>query len=162
MALIHVGAARIIEAGPEEIYAVLTDYRVGHPAILPKPYFTGLVIEQGGQGAGTVMWVHMRVYGRESHYHQIVSEPEPGRVLVEANLDGGVTTTFKVEPLEGGRQSRVTITTDARPSPGFAGLMERLMQPAIAGRIYKQELRNLADYLRRRRGQPDNEQPYRD
>lgn len=148
MNLVHVEATHEIDAHPEAIYGVLSDYRVGHQAILPKPYFTEVVVEQGGQGAGTVMWVHMRIYGKTYHYHQIVSEPQPGRVLVETNLDGAVTTTFTIEPLEGGRRSRVTIATDSKPSPGFAGWMEKLMQPAIARGIYQKELLKLADYVR--------------
>ncbi len=148
MSPIHVEASHVIDARPEDIYAILTDYRVGHPAILPKPYFTNLTVEQGGQGAGTIFDVRMKIFGREYAYHQVASEPEPGRVLVETNLDGAVTTTFTVDPIDGGKQSRVTISTDAKPSPGFAGLMERLMQPRVAGNIYKKELLKLADYVR--------------
>ncbi len=148
MNLVHVEATQAIDARPAEIYGVLSDYRVGHQAILPKPYFTEVVVEKGGQGAGTVLWVHMKIYGKTYRYHQVVSEPQPGRVLVETNLDGAVTTTFTVEPLEGGRRSRVTIATDSTPSPGLAGLMEKLMQPTIARGIYQKELSKLADYVR--------------
>jgi hypothetical protein len=39
---IHAEASMVIDARPEEIYAVVSDYRVGHPAILPRQYFTGV------------------------------------------------------------------------------------------------------------------------
>ncbi|MCI0395068.1 MAG: SRPBCC family protein [Chloroflexi bacterium] len=149
MSQIHVEASAVINARPEKIYGILSDYRVGHPAILPKPYFTELTVEEGGQGAGTVMRVRMKVMGVEVAYHLVVSEPEPGRVLVETDEAAGVVTTFTVEPLNGGQQSRVTIATDMRASPGLRGFMEKLMNPPVTRRIYRQELENLAEYVGR-------------
>ena len=34
---------------------MLADYNESHPAILPEHVFTGLVVEQGGIGAGTAV-----------------------------------------------------------------------------------------------------------
>jgi carbon monoxide dehydrogenase subunit G len=135
----------MIDARPEEIYAVLSDYQEAHAAILPKPDFTEVTVEQGGIGAGTGLRVRMKVMGVERSYHLLVSEPEPGRVLVETDADAGLLTTFTVEPLNEGKQSRVTITIDAKASPGIMGLMERLMNPPVTRRIYRQELQQLAD-----------------
>lgn len=148
MSQIHAEATELIDARPEDVYAVLSDYQVGHRAILPKPYFTDMRVEQGGQGKGTVARASMNVFGAKREFRVVVSEPEPGRVLVEADPDAGVVTTFIVEPVNGGKQSRVTISTDSETRPGFAGMMERLMNPPIMRRIYHQELRQLADYLR--------------
>lgn len=148
MSQIHAEASDVIDARPEEIYAVLSDYRVGHPAILPKPYFTELMVEQGGQGAGTVIRFGMNVMGVKRVYRGVVSEPQPGRVLVEVYPEAGVVTTFTVEPLNGGKHSRVTIATDVEASPGVMGLVEKMMNPPILRRIFKKELRQLADYVR--------------
>ena len=148
MSQIHTEVSDIIPARPEVVYTVLTDYRVGHPAILPKPYFTELQVEQGGQGAGTVVRTRMVVMGVERIFRLTVSEPEPGRVLKEVDEQAGVVTTFTVEPLNGGQQTRVTIATDARASPGVMGMMEKLMNPPITRRIYAEELRQLAEYVR--------------
>ena len=148
MSQIHTEVSDILPARPEVVYAVLTDYRVGHPAILPKPYFTELQVEQGGQGAGTVVRTRMVVMGVERIFKLTVSEPEPGRVLREVDEQAGVVTTFTVEPLNGGQQTRVTIATDARASPGVRGMMEKLMNPPITRRIYTEELRQLAEYVR--------------
>ena len=152
MSLIHAEASHVIDARPEQIYAILSDYHEGHPAILPKPYFTELTVEKGGTGAGTVIRVGIKVLGLERTYHMIVSEPEPGRVLVETDIDTGQTSTFTVEPLNGGTQSRVTIATDFKGSPGFAGFMEKWLNPPITRRIFKKELRQLADYVRHKSG----------
>ena len=74
-----------LAAPPDRVYAVIADYDHGHPRILPKQ-FTGLTVEQGGVGEGTVIRVSMRVFGRRFEFRGFVTEPEPGRVLVERNV----------------------------------------------------------------------------
>jgi hypothetical protein len=151
MTPIHAEATDIINARPEEVYAVLIDYRMGHPAILPKPYFADLQVEQGGQGSGTIIRVSMNVFGAKRVYREVVSEPEPGRVLMEADPDAGLVTRFIVDSVSGGQQSRVTISTDTEASPGFTGLMERLVNPPVTRHIFKKELRQLDDYLQKQK-----------
>jgi hypothetical protein len=148
MSQFRVEVSEVIDAPPQVVYDVISDYRVGHPTILPKPYFTGLAVEEGGQGAGTVVFAHLKVMGVERTYRLVVSEPEPGRVLVEADEDAGVVTRFTVEPLRDGKQSRVTISTVTKASPGIQGVMEKLINPPITRRIYQQELQQLDEYLR--------------
>ena len=149
MKQIKITASKIIHASPADVYAVMSDYRIGHPAVLPKPYFSRLIVLEGGQGAGTVIEVHMDVYGTKRVFHQVVSEPEPGRVLMETDSTAGVTTSFTVDPIHNGTQSHVTISTESRLSPGIQGFLERLLNPLIIGRIYKQELEQLDEYVRR-------------
>ena len=151
MSQLHVEASDVIDARPEEIYAVLSDYRVGHAAILPKPYFAEMTVLEGGKGAGTVFYLRMETFGTKVEYHSIVSEPEPGRVLAEADDAAGVASTFTVEPLEGGEKSRVTIATTMRRSPGVKGVVEGLVNPPFMRRLYHQELRNLAEYVQGQR-----------
>jgi hypothetical protein len=92
----------------------------------------------------------MNVMGVEKVYHMTVSEPKPGRVLVETDDEAGVTTTFTVESIDGGARSRVTIATESIAAPGVSGVMERLMNPPIARRIYRKELQNLEAYVQSR------------
>jgi hypothetical protein len=141
---IHVEVTETINARPEKIYSILADYNIGHPSILPKPYFTYLTVEKGGVGTGTVLRVGMEVFGVKKDYHLTVTEPQPGRVLKEADDEQGVVTHFTVEPVGNGEQSRVTIATDSRSAAGFKGFMERLVNPPVSRRIYKKELGNLA------------------
>jgi hypothetical protein len=145
---IHAEASRIIDAHPEEVYAILADYQSSHPAILPKPYFAGIEVEQGGLGAGTVVNVRMKAFGMEQKYRLSVTEPEPGRVLVEEDEEAGVTTTFTLDPVDDGQATRVTIATDMRPSRGVAGWFERLIDPPFLRNIYQAELQQIADYVR--------------
>ena len=145
MSTVHVEATGIVSGEPEAVYNTLRDYHEGHPAILPKPAFVGLTVEKGGQGAGTEMLVHMNVMGRTQTARHRVSEPEPGRVLVESDMDRDLVTTFTLEPVDG--KTRVTISTDFAPKSGLEGLFEKLMGPPMLRRIYKQELRNLDAYM---------------
>ena len=147
MSDIQTQVSATIDAPPDLIYAILTDYQEGHVAILPKKYFTGITVLEGGQGAGTIIDVHMQVMGVEQELHLKVNEPEPGRVLVERDQAAGVFTTFTVDPMEGGKSSRVPIATQAKVSPGLRGWIEKLVNPAIIRRIYKEELQQLADYV---------------
>lgn len=147
--MIHVEASEVINARPEKLYAIVRDYRVGHQAILPRPYFTSMVVEEGGVGAGTVIRVKMKVMGQDFDYHMDVAEPEPGRVISETDRITGQRSTFTFEPLNGGTQTRVTIATRAKGSAGLRGVMEKLFVPSVTRRIFRQELRQLADYAQK-------------
>jgi hypothetical protein len=106
-----ISASRTIAALPERIYSILADYHAGHPSILPRQ-FSNLTVERGGVGAGTVIQFTMRLLGRRQRFRGFVSEPEPGRVLVETYETNGVVTSFIVDPTPAPGPSRVTITTD--------------------------------------------------
>jgi hypothetical protein len=54
MQTVHTEVSAVIDAPPAEVYAIFADYRNAHPQVLPKPYFGDLVVEKGGNGAGTV------------------------------------------------------------------------------------------------------------
>ena len=144
MAAKEIKASRQIQAAPEKVYDIIADYHNGHPRILPKPYFVSLEVEEGGYGAGTVIRFHMKLMGRLQTFRAEISEPEPGRVLVENDLDTGTTTTFTVEEHAQAQASRVTIRTVTQVRDGLFGAVEgwftvRLLQP-----IYIKELDQLA------------------
>jgi hypothetical protein len=89
----------------------------------------------------------MDVYGTKRVFHPIVSEQEPGRVLVETDAEADVVTSFTVDPLHGESESQVTIATESRLSPGFPGFVERILNPIIIGHIFRQELEQLDKYV---------------
>lgn len=144
---VHAEASAMIEGSAPDIFRILSDYRHAHPAILPKPYFERLEVEAGGQGAGTVFWLWMNVFGQRRVFHETVTEPVPGRVLVETDFDSGQRSTFTVEPLGETGPTRVTITTDFALRPGPIGMLERLINPPISRHIFRQELRLIAQYV---------------
>jgi hypothetical protein len=85
----------------------------------------------------------MRSFGRVQQFHAQVSEPEPGPVLCETYPDLAMATTFTVDPVDGGRNSRVTIATRYTKA-GLAGWIERWLAAGFLRAVYAAELRELA------------------
>lgn len=140
---IQARASTLIAAPPQVIYPILADYRSGHPGILPRRFFSGLEVERGGVGAGTVIRFQVRALGRTRTVRATVDEPEPGRILTETDLRTGAVTTFVVEPVLDGRRAIVSIHTEWT-ARGPGGLIERLFAPGLLRSIYSEELLNLA------------------
>ena len=129
-----------LDAQADAVYGAIADYRDRHPRIVPNPPFAKLEVLEGGTGAGTVIRLEMKVLGRTQVSRGTVTEPEPGRLLVEA-YDNGYVTSFLVEPLDEGR-ARVTITTELGRG-GLVGRVERWMVERLLGAVYREELGNL-------------------
>lgn len=131
-----------LSAPAETVYGIIADYRRVHPHILPRKYFEWVEVEQGGHGAGTVICFQMRALGRTRVLRAVVTEPEPGRVLVETDTSGdGPVTTFTVEPAESG--SEVTISTILTSTGGLRGGFERFVLKRLLRRIHARELEQL-------------------
>jgi Polyketide cyclase / dehydrase and lipid transport len=145
----QVAMSSLIKAPASQLYAIIADYHNGHPQIRPKQYFTKLTVEQGGSGAGTHIRFEMNALGRKQSFRGLVSEPEPGRVLVETNQADNLppsVTTFTVEPVAGGTQAQVTIHTLGQTRDGLGGQLEALVSKLFLRRVYQQELALLAAY----------------
>ena len=138
-------AVAIVNAKPAHVYGIIADYHEGHQRILPRRYFEKMIVREGGVGAGTKLTLHMNIFGTKTTIHQTVSEPEPGRLLVEANDDGSATTTFLCEPINEGTHTLVTITTIGTVATGWRGWVERWMNPMVLQWIYRKELMLLDD-----------------
>ncbi|HLZ42823.1 MAG TPA: SRPBCC family protein [Candidatus Sulfotelmatobacter sp.] len=139
-----ISASAIIPARRERIYSLIANYRDGHPRILPRQ-FSNLTVEQGGVGAGTVIRFQMSVFGKKQTFRAAITEPEPGRVLVETDLDtNGAVTTFTVNPGTAPADSSVTISTELPVRSGFLGKVERALATFLLRPIYVKELENLA------------------
>lgn len=145
MGLLRAWAERSVAAPPDRVYRYLADYRQHHHRFLP-PACSDYAVEQGGFGAGTVVNVRITSAGQTRVYHLEVSEPEPGRVLVETDRESGTVTSFIVRP--DGATSRVRIETTWPGGGGLAGLLERLLAPVFAGRLFTDELARLDRYAR--------------
>src|SRR5262249_15130093 len=138
----RVSVSSLIPVPPALVYNIIADYRDGHPHILPKPCFEALEVESGGIGACTVIRFRMRLFGDTKEYLASITEPEPGRMLVESN-ESGEMSSFTVDPVEDGRHAHVTITTEL-PSRSWLGPLERFLARLMLRRIYKRELALLA------------------
>jgi hypothetical protein len=75
-----------------------------------------------------------------------VTEPVPGRVLVETNVGAGGVTTFTVVA-EGASNARVTIDSRFPGRRGLRGLLERMVTRRVFPGIYREELQRLANYV---------------
>ena len=143
----RVSSSARIGAPPARVYAAIADYRAQHPHIVPPEFFPRLEVLEGGVGAGTRTRVEMRALGTTRVFEQKVTEPEPGRVLQEENLDGSGVTTFTVERGDGGESAYVTIATEIVARPGLSGFLERMVISLMLPRIYRKDLARLAEYL---------------
>ncbi|HEY1678955.1 MAG TPA: SRPBCC family protein [Candidatus Sulfotelmatobacter sp.] len=139
-----ISASATIPARCQRVYSLIANYRDGHPRILPKQ-FRNLVVEQGGIGAGTIIRFQMSAFGRTQTFRAAITEPDPGHVLVETDLDtNGAITTFTVIPGSAPADSRVTISTELRVRSGLLGVIEKTLATAMLRPIYGKELENLA------------------
>ncbi len=150
MTKLHIEAESKIAAPADRVYSIIADYHNGHPHILPEPYFSSLVVERGGIGAGTAIRFQMRVLGVTRELRAEITEPEPGRVLVETYPATGDVTTFTVHAQEDGRSCHIMISTDLNLPSGPLGWIQRGLVRKALRKIYKRELAQLAGFAARR------------
>src|SRR5919199_936401 len=142
MSTVRVVAERTMAAPPDVVYACIANYQEHHrPGGFLPPSFSDFRVERGGVGAGTVISFKMKLGGQTRSSTQRVSEPEPGRVLVESGH--GVTTTFSVQPEGAGCRVRFDTLLEAR---GLEGILTRLFAPRLLQPVYQDELRRLEAY----------------
>ncbi|KAB8167728.1 SRPBCC family protein [Streptomyces sp. 3MP-14] len=143
MAQVEVEARRVIAARPEEVYAALADYREVHPRLLPEE-FTDYEVREGGQGAGTVIF--LRLHATRKRVRECVleiSEPEE-RTLVETDRDSTLVTTWTITPDGGDDRCVARVRTVWEGSGGIGGFFERLFAPRVLKGVYERLLENLA------------------
>jgi hypothetical protein len=139
-----VTAERVMDAPAEVIYHCIADYREHHrPDGFLPPAFTNFEIRRGGVGAGTELRWDVEAGGRTRTIEATISEPRPGRTLVETGAD--VVTTFTVEPEGSGARVRFDTIVDDR---GVQGLLSRMFAGRLLRPIYEDELRRLEAYAR--------------
>lgn len=147
MGTIHVSAEKTIGAPAETVYGCLADMSL-HPRFLPEA-FSDFQVESGGVGAGTVTRFKVTAGGRARDYRMEVSEPEPGRVLVESDTSSSLVTKFTVTPA--GESSRVEISTTWDGAGGVGGFFERMFAPRVMRGIYVDELERLDAFAQEQR-----------
>jgi hypothetical protein len=149
MTSVRVSASRRIAAPADVAYGIIADYRDGHARIIPPRWFRNLRVERGGVGQGTVIRFEMRAFGSTQQARGQVTEPVPGRVLVET-YDDGAKTSFTVVPAEEGRAADVTILTEMKSKKGLLGILERAIVRSFLGKAFAQELELLDTVARDR------------
>jgi hypothetical protein len=138
----RITASRRVAAPASRVYDIIADYRDGHPSILPRA-FRNLQVDEGGRGAGTRFHMDVHAFGRKETMRAAVTEPQPGRVLVEKDLDRPTVTTFTVERGAHEGEAFVTFDTELESRSGVLGAVERWVSTAFLQRVYREELGNL-------------------
>jgi hypothetical protein len=113
-----------VGAPAELTYSLLAD-DAHHQKFLPAA-FSNFTVVSGGVGAGTVHSFDINAGGRVRSYVMDVSEPEPGRVLMEKD--------------RGSWQG----------AGGIGGFFERTFAPKVLRKLYAEELSRLDTYARSR------------
>jgi hypothetical protein len=144
--LVRVEADKAIGAQAADVYKVLADYLAHHPKIMPPDHFSNLEVESGGIGDGTVFHITAKVAGKRQRLHMRVTEPAPGNVLCETNLDTGVVTQFTVSG--NGSASAVVRMSSEWEAHGLKGWVERLFTPRVMRRLFVEQLDQLDQYVR--------------
>ena len=142
MAKVEASAQRTIDAPADAVYSYLADMSQ-HPKFLP-PAFSDFQVVEGGVGAGTVTTFSVTAGGRTRSYRMNVTEPAPGRTLVESDANSSLVTTFNVEPQ--GSKSLVSIHTSWNGAGGIGGFFEKTFAPGAMKKIYLDELDRLNTY----------------
>ncbi|NOH04698.1 MAG: hypothetical protein HND47_23365 [Chloroflexi bacterium] len=89
---------------------------------------------------GTVTRFQMSLLGQTQNFRTRITEPEPGRVLVETDINTGTPTTFTVSPLTGEARTQVTISTELKNR----GAVEAFIANWMLSKVYRAELELLA------------------
>ena len=142
MAKVVASAERNIDAPADKVYSYLADMNL-HQRLLPSA-FSDFKVEQGGVGAGTVTSFKITAGGRTRSYRMQVTEPDPGRTLVESDTGSSLVTTYNVTPQ--GDKSLVSITTSWDGASGIGGFFERTFAPRALRGIYAESLDKLNTY----------------
>jgi hypothetical protein len=138
MAKVIARASTQVVAPPDRVLAFLRDYQ-SRPQILTGNY-TAYTVEQGGEGAGTVIGYHFAAGGRERDYRLHVEETNGA--LVEKDELSSFVSKWTVTPAAAG--STVTIESSWDGAGGIGGIFEGLFAPMGLKRIYGEVLGKLA------------------
>ncbi|GCE05868.1 SRPBCC family protein [Dictyobacter aurantiacus] len=146
MGKITVEKERVINASPEKIFSVLSNYKEQRPRML-TPNFIDYKVEKGGKGSGTVISYLLRAANRERAYRMSVDEAVKGRVLTERDNNSSLVTTWALSPVSGGDKTRVSVASEWEGGKGVGGFFERTFAPLGLRRIYGSMLTSLIDIL---------------
>jgi hypothetical protein len=135
-----VSATKVIDSPADLIYKIIADYRNEHSRILPKQYFQSLEVEEGGVGEGTIIRFQMRIPGKTQSFRALITEPEPGCILLETDLNSNTSTTFTIMSLGNENKAKVTIMSMLKNR----GFIEGFLAQLFLKNIYRQELELLA------------------
>lgn len=145
MTRIQATTRRRLPGSPEQAYAALADYRGIRPTLLP-PEFSRYEVQAGGSGAETTVgWTLQATPKRSRTCLFTVTEPDPGRRLVETDTNSSMVVTWMVRGTAEGAE--VEVTAGWQGAGGIGGIFERIFAPKGLNRIHDQVLAALAAHV---------------
>ncbi len=147
MSKVHVNSERVINAAPQDVYAVLADYKKMRPRMLTDN-FLDYKVEKGGHGDGTVVSYRLHAANRERPYKLRVDESVKNEVLTERDSNSSLVTTWALSPLRSGKQTKVRVSTEWEGAAGVGGFFERTFAPLGLRSIYASMLDSLAGLVK--------------
>jgi hypothetical protein len=139
MTRLYVRSERLVKQPSNFVHHLFADFVNHHPKFLP-PSFINLNIESGGYGAGTVYTFSNRARA----FRMLVTEPDPGRILIEHDQLSNLETTFTFMPE--GEQTRITFETAWESASGLPGVLEAWFAPMLMRGLYRDELNRFEAY----------------
>ena len=146
MSRVYARSEKVVNASPDSIYEVLSDYKGKHRQILP-PNFQEYSVEKGGKGSGTIVNYRLHAARRERPYRISIDEPVKGQVITERDTNSSLVTTWILAPINDGQQTRVSVATEWEGSKGFGGFFEKIFAPLGLRSIYKNMLSLLTEQV---------------
>jgi Polyketide cyclase / dehydrase and lipid transport len=143
MTKLYVKSERLVNHPTDFVHNLFADFVNHHPKFLP-PQFTELQLEAGGYGAGTVYNFTSLFGGQVRAFKMLVSEPQPGKVMIEHDQLSTLETTFTFTPE--GTRTRITFETVWESAGGLMGALEAWFAPAMMRRLYQDELNRFERY----------------
>jgi hypothetical protein len=146
MGEIAVVVEQTYDAAPGKVFTALADYVNVRPNIL-APEFTDYQVLERGVGAGTRIGYNLHATKKRVRaVEAAVTEPTPGRQLLETDSRSSLLVLWDVVAADGGG-SRVTVRVNWQGAGGVGGFFERRFAPAGIRRIYTTELGRLGTVL---------------
>ncbi|WP_131744799.1 SRPBCC family protein [Frankia sp. Cppng1_Ct_nod] len=146
MAQIKVVVERVVTAAPAAVLDALGDYKGVRAEAWPE-MITDYEVVEGGTAAGTRIRYRLHATRRRiRNVDAIVSAPDPGRSLLEADQNSTLRTVWTVLPAAAGA-SQVSVETSWAGAGGVGGFFERTFAPIGIRKLWNGVLDNIQPRL---------------
>lgn len=145
---IYKEVSHIMNARPEQIDTILSEYRYGQGALLQKPYFIVFHRQENVDNLENPVHIQLSLAGIRHEYYEFLNEPMPFRLIVEYDAHSDSVVIIVVETTNISNKTRVTISTISTSSPNFAAFIEHLFIPKSLRHIYNQGLQSFSHAMK--------------
>jgi hypothetical protein len=145
---ISVAVEHTVDAPLERVWALLRDYRVARPRLLTE-HFSHYAVQDGSDGAGTVIEYQLRVGRHQGRHVLAVQEPVAGRMLQERDRTSAWVSTWTLTPGGEGERTMMRLAVALR-DPQINGWLARVRSRRALRRLCGHLLARIDVDLRQR------------